>query len=65
MNAGLALHLLLLLKKSTDVFFFSAYGNTTEGIKQRFEQTYYMIYCSIQNVLTIGIKGRKIEEQVN
>ena len=39
--------------------------NPTEGIKQRFEQTYDMIYCSIQNVLAIGIKGRKIEDQVN
>ena len=24
-----------------------------------------MIYCSIQNVLAIGIKGRKIEDQVD
>ena len=31
----------------------------------RFEQTYYVIYCSIQNVLAIGIKGRKIEDQAN
>ena len=35
--------------------------NLTEGIKQRFEQTYDMIYCSVQYVLAIGIKGRKIE----
>ena len=35
------------------------------GIKQRFEQTYSMIYGLIQNVLTIGITGRKIEDQVN
>ena len=53
------------LKKVQTVFFFSAYDNTTEGIKQRFEQTYYMIYGSIQNVLAIGITGRKIEDQVN
>ena len=39
--------------------------NTTEGIKQRLEQTYDIIYCSIQNVLVIGIKGRKIEDQVS
>ena len=26
-----------------------------QSIKQRFEQTLYMIYCSIQNVLVIGI----------
>ena len=58
MNAGLLLHFLLLLKNSTNGFFFSVYGNTTKGIKQRFEQTYYMIYCLIQNVLAIGIEGR-------
>ena len=28
---------------------------------RRFEQTYYMIYRSIQNVLPIGIKARKIK----
>ena len=28
-----------------------------------FEQTYYVIYGSIQNVLAIGITGRKIEDQ--
>ena len=39
--------------------------NTTEGIKQIFEQTYDIIYCSIQNVLAIGIKGSKIEDQVS
>ena len=65
MKAGLPLHFLLLLKKCRNRFFFSAYDNTTEGIKQRFEQTCYMIYYSIQNVLAIGIKGRKIEDQVN
>ena len=46
------------------VFFFITYGNT-EDIKQRFEQNYYMNYWSIQNVLAIGIKRRKIEDQVN
>ena len=25
---------------------------------------YYIIYCSIQNVLAIGIKGREIKDQV-
>ena len=59
MLVGLPFHFLLLLKK------FSAYDSTTEGIKQRFEQTYYMIYGLIQNVLAIGITGRKIEDQVN
>ena len=39
--------------------FFSTYDNTTEGIKQTFEQTYYMIYGSIKNALAIGITGRK------
>ena len=58
MLVGLPLHFSLLLKKSTN-------DNTTEGIKQRFEQTYYMIYDSIQNVLAIGITLRKIEDQVN
>ena len=53
MLVGLPFHFLLLLKK------FSAYRNTTEGIKQRFEQTYYMIYGLIQNVLAIGITGKK------
>ena len=24
-----------------------------------------MIYCSIQNVLAIGVKGRKIEDQID
>ena len=55
MNAGLPLHFLLLLKKSTNGSFLSAYGSTSEDIKQKFEQTYYMIYCSIQNVLVISI----------
>ena len=64
MNAGRPLHFLLLVKKIKTVFF-SAYDNTTEDIKQRFEQTYYILYCSIQNVLAIGIKERKIEDQVN
>ena len=67
-NAGLPLHFLLLLKKSANsflFFFFITYGNTTEDIKQRFEQNYYMTYCSIQNVLAVGIKRRKIEDQVN
>ena len=31
----------------------------------RFEQTYYVIYGSIENVQAIGITGRKIEDQVN
>ena len=61
MLVGLLLHFLLLLKKRTNVFFFSAYDNTTEGI----EQTYYMIYGSIQNVLATGITRIKIEDQVN
>ena len=39
--------------------------NTTKGIKQRFEQTYDMIYYSIQNLLDLGMKWRKIEDQVN
>ena len=65
MLVGLQLHFLLLLKKSTNRFFFSAYNNTTESIKQRFEQTYYMIYGSIQNVLAIGMTGRKMEDQIN
>ena len=30
-----------------------------------FEQTYFMIYGSIQNILAIGITGRKTEVQVN
>ena len=62
MLVGLPLHFLLLLKKSTNGSFFSAYDNTTERIKQGFEQTYYMIYGSIQNVLAIGITGRKMED---
>ena len=53
-----------LLKKYKQ-FFFSVYDRTTEGIKQRFEQTYYMVYCSVQYVVAIGIKGNKIEDQVN
>ena len=61
---GLPLNFLLLLKKVQRTFF-SAYDNTTEGIKQRFEQTYYMIYGSIQNVLVLRILWRKIENQVN
>ena len=65
MLVGLPLHFLLLLKKSTNSFFFSAYDNTTESIKQRFEQTYYMIYGSIQNVLAIGMTGRKMKDQIN
>ena len=65
MLVGLPLCFLLLLKKKYKRIFFSAYENTTEGIKQRFEKTYFMIYCSIQNVLPIGITGRKIEDQVN
>ena len=65
MLVGLRLHFLLLLKKKYKWFFFSAYDNTTDGIKKRFEQTYYMIYGSIQNVLAIGITWRKIEDQVN
>ena len=65
MLVGLPLHFLLLLKKRTNRFFFSTYDNTTESIKQRFEQTYYMIYGSIQNVLAIGITGRKMEDQIN
>ena len=52
-------------KVQTDFLFFSAYDDTTESIKQRFEQTYYMIYCSNQNALVIGIKGRKIEDHLN
>ena len=44
MNAGLPLHFLLLLKKSTNGFLLGAYDNITEGIKQKFEKTYYMIY---------------------
>ena len=63
-NAERPLHFLLLLKKYKRVFSVLMI-NPTEGIKQRFEQTYDMIYCSIQNVLAIGIKGRKIEDQVN
>ena len=47
------------------VFFLSAYGNTTDSIKQKFEQTCWMIYGSIKNVLTIGITRRKREDQVN
>ena len=46
-------------------FFLSAYDNTTDGIKQKFEQTYWMIYGSIKNVLAIGITRRKTEDQVN
>ena len=66
MLIGLPLHFLFLLKKSLNVFFFfRAYDNTIEGIKQRFEQTYYRIYGSIQNVLAISITGRKIKDQVN
>ena len=65
MLVGLPLHFLLLLKKKCKRFFFSAYDNTTEGIKQRFEQTYYMIFGSIENVLPIGITRRKIKDQVN
>ena len=65
MNAGLPLHFLLLIKRNTNGFFFNAYYNTTEGNKHWFEQTSYMIYCSIQNVLAIDLKGRKIEDQVN
>ena len=41
------------------VFFLSAYDNTTDGIKQKFEQTYWMIYGSIKNVVAIGIQGEK------
>ena len=65
MLVGLPLHFLLLLKKRTNRFFFSTYDNTTESIKQRFEQTYYMIYGSIQNVLAIGMTGRKMKDQIN
>ena len=61
MNAGLLLHFLSLIKKIT--VFFSTYDNTTEGIKKRLEQIYYMIYCPVQYVLAIGIKGDKIEDQ--
>ena len=53
------------IKQAQMVFFFNVYDNTTEAIKQRIEHTYYMIYGSIQNVLTIGITGRKIEDQIN
>ena len=60
----LPLHFLLLLKKVLTAFF-STYDNSTDGIKQSFEQICYMIYGSIQNVLAIGITGRKIEDQVN
>ena len=51
--------------KKVQTAFFSAYDNTTEDIKQRFEQTHCMIYYSIQNVLASSIKGRKTEDQVN
>ena len=34
------------------------------GTKEKFEQTDYMIYCSIQLVLATKIKGRKIEDTV-
>ena len=57
-NAGLPLYFLLLLKRYINGFFFSAYVST-EGIKQRFEQIYYMIYCSVENALVIGIKRGK------
>ena len=53
MNAGLPVHFLLLFKKSTNGWFFLSF--LLQSIKQRFEQTLYMIYCSIQNVLVIGI----------
>ena len=53
MNAGLPVHFLLLFKKSTNGCFFLSF--LLQSIKQRFEQTLYMIYCSIQNVLAIGI----------
>ena len=65
MLVGLSLHFLLLHKNYTNGFFFSAYDNTTESIKQKFEQTYYMGHDSIQNVLAIGKTGRKIEDRVN
>ena len=59
MNAGRSTASFLVTpKKKYKLCFFSAYYNTTESIKQRFAQIYYMIYGSIQNVLAIGTTGR-------
>ena len=51
MNDGLPLHFLLLLKERTNGFF-SGYDKTTESVKQKFERTDYMIYCTTQNALS-------------
>lgn len=48
-------------KEKEKRIYFRDFDNTTEDIKQRLEQTDYMIYRSIQNVLPIGIKARKIK----
>ena len=35
----------------------NAYDSNTEGIKEKFEQIDYLIYCSIQNFLLTEIKA--------
>lgn len=43
----------------------NAYDSNTEGIKERFEQIDYLIYCSIQNFLLTEKKLKKIDAEVN
>ena len=37
-------------KVQTD--FFSGYDETTESVKQKFERTNYVIYCTVRNALS-------------
>ena len=44
--------------------YFSTYGKTVESIKQRFQQTGYMIYWLILNVLFTTVKEWQIKDEV-
>ena len=52
-------------KEKEKRIYFRDFDNTTEDIKQRLEQTDYMIYRSIQNVLVTDIIRRKLENKFN
>ena len=54
---------LVIPKEKYKRIFYSAYGNTTDDIKQSFEQINCMIYFSIQNFMFKELKRRKIEDE--